>query len=849
MKRDHGLSRGASAGAWLLASAVAGSALAVGTVHTATLGVVTAVLGVATVLVWWRAEPLRTRPAATLLAITALFLTAFTAAQCLPLPASFLGTLARHNANVWSRALAPLHQIGPAWAPISVDPAATRIEIAKGLAYLLAFVASVRIARDRHGASFLSATIVVTGGALAAAALLHPAFGAHKLFGLYTPDFIPERHLAPLMNPNNLAGYVNVALCLAVAAAISPRPRVPRPVAGAIVILLGATQMWVASRGGVVTMVLGVLIVVTLASTARSRHPAMTVALVVGVAASLGAALVVAGTSQEATDELLQADASKLSVVWRMMRMLPAVPWVGCGRGAFESAFPAFRTEPGYVSFVYPENFVAQWALEWGVPVTLLGLAAIAVALRPTAVLARSTTSAGAWAALVALGVQNLADLGSEVPGVVLAGVVCAAIVTGGTRGREAALRIERWAEAPTAVALAAVLAAAAGVTLAIGALGKEIHDDRALLQHAAGDPGLSAERMRGLAAAAMLRHPAEPYLPLMVALRASNRQDDNPVPWIGATLERARVYGPAHLLLARVVAARSPSQARLEYRFAMEQMPEATGSTVREAIATVNTYYDATEIVPAGPPGEVALEVLAETLAQRLPSTSTRLDDDLRRRDSANSLPALRRAQGLVEDVEIGDAAPWCQGPGRDACVKAALEAATRATQLAPGRCDGYALLTRARLAGGDRAKALDELEQRADELPDRVACLEMLAPMALATGDEVRAERVLDKVVSAGCADDAACAAQLKWAATQEEERGHLSKALSLLRRAHERAPDDDGIDDTAGRLSSRLGLHAEAADAYERLAQRHPRESRWQTASAAERALALRGTRALP
>jgi hypothetical protein len=52
---------------WVLAAGIAGSALAVGTVHTVTLCVVTAVLAVAAVLAWWDAEPMKARSAATLL--------------------------------------------------------------------------------------------------------------------------------------------------------------------------------------------------------------------------------------------------------------------------------------------------------------------------------------------------------------------------------------------------------------------------------------------------------------------------------------------------------------------------------------------------------------------------------------------------------------------------------------------------------------------------------------------------------------------------------------------------------------------------------------------------------------
>ena len=95
-----------------------------GTVHTVTLCIVTAVLAVAAVLAWWGAEPMKARSAATLLLFTGIGLTAYTALQCVPMPIGWLAVIAPHNADVWSRALAPLHEPGPSWAPISLDPTA-----------------------------------------------------------------------------------------------------------------------------------------------------------------------------------------------------------------------------------------------------------------------------------------------------------------------------------------------------------------------------------------------------------------------------------------------------------------------------------------------------------------------------------------------------------------------------------------------------------------------------------------------------------------------------------------------------------------------------------------------------
>jgi hypothetical protein len=152
----------AQASRWLLALGISGSALAVGTVHTVTLCVVTGVLAAAAVLGWWGAEPMRARAPATILLFTGIGLTAFTALQCVPMPIGWLAAIAPHNAEVWSRVLLPLGEPGPRWAPITLDPIATRVEVLKGVAYLLAFVTALRVARRKDGVTFLSGVIVAT---------------------------------------------------------------------------------------------------------------------------------------------------------------------------------------------------------------------------------------------------------------------------------------------------------------------------------------------------------------------------------------------------------------------------------------------------------------------------------------------------------------------------------------------------------------------------------------------------------------------------------------------------------------------------------------------------------------
>ena len=183
---------------WLLAATIFGSAMAIGSIHAGTIAGVVAALALATWLSWSRADSFAPRSAAGILLFTAVGLTAFTALQTVPLPVGLLSAIAPSNAEVWARALAPLREAGPRLATLSLDPTATRVEVARGVAYLLTFLLAVRIASRPEGVDLLSRTIVITATVLGLAALLHPAFGAEKVFGLYRPETaISPRHIAP----------------------------------------------------------------------------------------------------------------------------------------------------------------------------------------------------------------------------------------------------------------------------------------------------------------------------------------------------------------------------------------------------------------------------------------------------------------------------------------------------------------------------------------------------------------------------------------------------------------------------------------------------------------------------
>jgi hypothetical protein len=328
-----------------------------------------------------------------------------------------------------------------------------------------------------------------------------------------------------------------------------------------------------------------------------------------------------------------------------------------------------------------------------------------------------------------------------------------------------------------------------------------------------------------------MMRHPGEPYVPFVVGLRAAHSRDDNPLPWLGATLERATVYGPAHLVLARLLVGASPAQARMEYRLAVTQAPLLRPVVEREASALVGGYDDARELVPEGEVGVAMMESLAVAVGPRLPATRARLEKDVALRSPRAPGPARAAAEDAVADLEAGEAAPWCTADQRGLCGQRALELSLELERVAPSDCEGHALEARVFAAQADGREAVRRLRLAAQTSPDRDGCLRALVDQAIAAGDGDEADVALQQLARPPCAGgEPACLERLRWVAQRQEARGHAGHAALTLRRACEAAPWDDGLLAEAARVASAAGLHAEALADYQLLLRREPANPLW-------------------
>ena len=821
----------------LLALTVVGSVLAVGSVHVPALLAVSAVAaGGAAVAVRLDIATSGRVPLSAPVALV-LGLAGYTLLQAAPLPLGLLEKVAPANADVWARALLPFGERGPRWASISLNPGATLVEALKWFVYACVF-ATAAVISSRRGAAWGTGIVFLSGLAAGLTTIAHGLLGATKVFGLYEPHFVVAPwHVGPLLNPNNLAGYLNLSAMCGLGLLLMRKPIVRPWAIGLGVATIVGVAVTAASRAGVLVLPVGILLfALTLGmrrAQSRDAVPANAVRWLVGAAVGGGATFAVLGGTRETWAELLDKNIEKISMLVWAKPMIGHYPWWGIGRGAFESVFPMYRPGPGHVVFTHAENFPAQWMAEWGLPAALVAMAAFAWSFRPRNLgVTRSAVAAGAWAGAVILMLQNLFDLALEVPSVCIAMAAALGSVWGDARRRGSAAVRFAAAQVTERPRLARILPAAVASTAAllmalVARWGwHDVASDREALHARFSDkdshqPAPRAELRRELRAA-MLAHPAEPYFPLLGALVAWVGREESPIPWLERSLERAQLNGRAHLLLADVLAARgAKNQALLELRLAVHDDAAVTGAAATMATRWTRSYEELLRAAPVGKAGAPMLGSCATMLTDKA-DRATRLEllREALARDPSHFGAHSALASDLVE--QLGPS-PWsdrCAQDWRAACF-AELEEHARAIALAtPGSSAADLLRAQALELAGKPDAAEKLLAERCPRVTDRLTCLLAQATVAARIKPPRSLDGVLKEIMAVGCTSAAECAQTSTWAGDVLAGRGEWGGATTYYERATREAPTEDRWLRVAN-AAGQAGAHARAADALDKVA----------------------------
>lgn len=555
------------------------------------------------------------------LVVLLLAASAVTLVQLLPLPAGIAASLTP-TLNALRDEGANLAGVSPA-STLSMDPSATL----RALIYLVVLtgvaVGALRLAISESGRYLLVVCVAATAGIAALIAGIHEIAGATRLYGVYTPRQLPPI-LGPLLNTNHLGGLMAIGALTSLGLAFYKKQSTVRRAIW-LLVTLGCILVAAAtySRGAIIGLGAGLAVFVAtliaqrfhaaeLSSSRRKREKLLATTLPIGVivvcmlflAVYLGGSTVMSQLEHTSLDEL-QAPRTKYAAWISSFQLLEEAPWVGVGRGAFESAFTRVHAASAYATFSHPENEFVQAVVEWGIPATL-GLALLAgwtllLALRRWK---DGPLAAGALGALMAIGFQSNFDFGMELFGQAIPMVVLVGTLTYVPIVETSVARVRR-ARALRAIHAAAL---AAGAISLLTSATRTIEEDHLLLQR-------HPEPVTILAS--IEAHPLDYLGYAELAQQKFRAGDADAVRLLNHALRLHPTHADLHWIAARLlVRAKHLSQAQAEYTMAVRYSSNPSG--VIAELVKVLPAERAAGAIPLDMPLEPTLRFLKLDIAAR---------------------------------------------------------------------------------------------------------------------------------------------------------------------------------------------------------------------------------------
>ena len=666
-----------------------------------------------------------------------LGLCAFTLLQLVPLPLGLLGLLAPATVEVLEVSLSKVGGV-PGAHPISLDPGFTLVEAAKLASFALAFIAAHNFYYRRRRRRRLMLGLVVTGISLTMTGFIGAVLAPGKPLLLYTPEAGRAAGLitTSFVNPNNGSAFLALCVLLAMGLAIDSKDLQQKVLLGLAAVLLGAGVFLTVSRGGILSLAVGMSILTVLVLSARRRMDLGqaaavvpgTVALIMLLSGWLAYDHIVEEFSDITTGN--QGGLAKIKQWSSGAAMIAANPWVGVGRGAFMTSFPRYmKGDIPAGTYEYMENQYLQLPAEVGL---IVGGGFILAAALAWLVWVRRGRQAGttmaAGAALAAIAVHNLVDFNLELPGValpvaLLGGVLSAASLRrrrGHSSGEDRRRERRKLRRIHTVICLSAVAVTALVLVANLISWPPMPRDDDRKLQALANEK-VPFKTFMEAAAQVIRRRPAD-YMPhLSAAHQAISAKDPRAI----ALLNRALFLFPAspknHIQAARALLQFGHRrQALFEYRQALEA--GATPNPVlRAAIPYCVEVADLRALLPE------SADIHARAIKWLRKVENLKLAHWVAQhayKNWAHYLPVcLQRAEVLLA-LKDNDA----------------LTASRRCVEQ-DATLEGYALLARATALMGPKGEEISIFKEGCKHFPESVGLTEDLARAHLAHGQNKKA------------------------------------------------------------------------------------------------------------
>ena len=325
-------------------------------------------------------------------------------------------------------------------ATISLQPFATRIELIKLAGFVAVFLVAAAIGARREGAQAMGRYLTVAGILYCLWAAIAFAMDRKTIFGVYRP-FAEDRLSGSFFSANSAATLFAALAVFGVAGLLGPLMRAARSgqrltadtflkawPQGVLVVLASACLLMTASRGGLLALGAGALVVLAAMAWMRSAKASLTggfvsvacLALILGLAMFILAGQHTAARFGDAAP--INEDRMKMfAAFWPT---ITASPWLGYGLGAFPSVNALSMTSANAAALAplgAAHDVYLQWLLQEGLVGALAMFGAVGLIVLAT-VRGMARRDGQRWLAVACLGVlavfavHGLVDFALEEP-------------------------------------------------------------------------------------------------------------------------------------------------------------------------------------------------------------------------------------------------------------------------------------------------------------------------------------------------------------------------------------------------------------------------------------------------
>jgi tetratricopeptide (TPR) repeat protein len=712
-------------------------------------------------------------------------LTLFTLFQLVPVPRAGLAWMAARTVEF----SADLPREA-SWLRVTLDPAATALEVAKWASYALVAALASKHA-ESYGIEGILGVVGLLGLGVGVISLGHLAIGAERVFGIYRP-LVGQGVLGPLINPNHLASLENLATLSWLALWLGRgRASLPRALQIVGVTVCIVTSVVAASRGGVLALLIS-LVVVTGALLVRGRT---------GRASAVGGLLVGAlglgyfSLSDAALVDLTGKDLTKVTMLPELWPALLENLCVGVGRGAFGAVTQNYLGNSGGVVFRSIESFPVHWLVEWGAPFGIGALALVVWVLWPTRLRLRHSFRAGvAYVGVFAVLLQNSLDIGLELPGVAAPFWAVVGALEGSRQERGAPVSGTWSAPSWVSRSVGLLLPTLLGLGLTVSALwGPSVFEECLHVYSLTQDDDARAlqERIQ----LDISRFPAEPYFWVLSAERA-RAQGEDALPFAAAALRRAPRSGRVHLLVAEALRQKGALHQALRHLAWAVSYDATLGGQVAGLASSWTSDISELELAVPKRNSSAFLIPLAGTVATPELAWARRTMIERAAAENPRDI-RVHAALGTELLVDFAQKTEPCETSGR--CPlrdpekwarRIELEALT-ISKLDPASCTPARLRAGIMANRGNPVGADALLAEACPACVDAVSCFRDRIDLADQSGDEelIRSAEAIYGPLA--CTSDGLCARAYAWLGTRARARSEWASAARQFRLATQYEP----------------------------------------------------------